>query len=87
VVNTLWLASHLLLLLLVASLNTLLVSPGSINSYAGLQSTLTLISVSAQGSGGDTKREAQTHRLIFLNQSYELTTSSENKVACKNFVI
>jgi hypothetical protein len=76
-----------LLLLLVASFNSQLVSPGSTNSYAGLQSTLILISVSAQGNGGDTKREAQTHRLIFLNQSYELTTSSEGKVACNNFVI
>jgi hypothetical protein len=86
-VNTLRLASYRLLLLLVAILNTLLVSPGSINSYAGLQSTLTLISVSAQGNGGDTKREAQKHSLIFLNQSYELTTRIEDKVACNNFVI
>jgi hypothetical protein len=86
-VNTLWLASHLLVLLLVASLDTLLVSPGSINSYAGLQNTLILISVSAQGSGGDTKREAQKHSLIFHYQSYEVMTSSEDKVVCNNFVI
>ena len=86
-VNTLRLASYRLVLRLVASLITLLVSPESTNSYAGLQNTLTLISVSAQGSGGDTKREAQKHSLIFLNQNYELTNSSEVKVTCSNFVI
>jgi len=53
----------------------------STNSYAGLQNTLTLISVSAH-SNGDTKSEAQKQSLIFLNQSYELTTSSDNKVSC-----
>jgi hypothetical protein len=80
------LASHRLLLRLVASLDTLLVSPESTNTYAGLQHILTLLSLSAH-SNGDTKREAQKHSLIFLNQCYELTNSSEDKVACNNFVI
>jgi hypothetical protein len=40
------------------SLDTLLVSPGLIDTYAGLQHTLTLLSVSAYNNG-DTKREAQ----------------------------
>jgi len=35
----------------------------------------------------DTKNGAQKHSLIFLNQSYELTTSSGEKVACNNFMI
>jgi len=70
----------------VVSLDTLLVSPGSTNTCAGLQNTLTLLSVSAHNNG-DTKSETQKISLIFLNQSYELTTSSEDKVACNNFVI
>jgi len=57
-VNTLRLALYHLLLRLVASLDTLLVLPGSTNSYVGLQNTLTLLSVSAQRNG-DTKSEAQ----------------------------
>jgi len=52
---------------------------GSTNTYAGLQNTLTPLSLSAH-SNGDTKSEAQKHSLIFLNQSYELTTSSGEKV-------
>ena len=79
-------ASHRLLLRLVARVDTLLGSPESTNTYAGLQNTLTLNSVSAH-SNGDTKSEAQKHSLIFLNQSYELTSSGEDKVACNNFVI
>jgi hypothetical protein len=67
-------------------LGTLLVSPGSTDTYAGLHHTLTLLSLSAH-SNGDTKREAQKHSLIFLNQSYEITTSGEDEVACNNFVI
>jgi len=66
--------------------DTLLVSPGSTNTYAGLQNTLTSLSLSAQ-SNDDTKSEAQTHSLIFLNQNYELTSSSGEKFACNNFVI
>jgi hypothetical protein len=85
-VTTLRLASYRLVLRLVASLDTLLVSPGSTNSYAGLQNTLTLLSVSAHGDRG-TKSEAQKHSLIILNRSYEVTTSGEDKVACNNFVI
>jgi hypothetical protein len=85
-VTTLRLASYRLLLRLVASLDTLLVSPGSINSYAGLQNTLTLNSVSAHGDRG-TKSEAQKHSLIILNESCEVTNRDENKVACNNFVI
>jgi hypothetical protein len=45
-----------LLLRRVASLDTLKVSPGSTNTYAGLQNALTLLSVSANGNS-DTKRE------------------------------
>ena len=33
------------------------------------------------------KEWAQKHSLIFLNQSYDLNTSIEEKVACNNFVI
>jgi hypothetical protein len=38
-------------------------------------------------SNGETKSEAQKHSLILLNQSYEVTNSSEDKVACNNFMI
>ena len=86
VVNALRLASYRLLLRLVASFNTLLVSPRSTNTYAGFQNTLILICVSTHNNG-DTKSAAQKHSLIFLNQSYELTDSGEYKVACNNFVI
>jgi phage regulator Rha-like protein len=67
-------------------MDTILLSPGSIATYAGLQHTLTLISVSAHRND-DTKSELQKHSLIFLDQSYELTNSGEDKVACNNFVI
>jgi len=70
----------------VAIVDTVFVSPGSTNTYAGLQNTLKLLSLSNH-SNGDTKSEAQKNSLIFLNQSYELTTSSGEKVACNNFVI
>jgi len=85
-VNTLRLASYHLLLWLVASLDTLLVSPMSSDTYAGLQNTLAFFSVFAHGTC-DTKSEAQKHSLIFLNQSYELTSSSKDNIACNNFVI
>ena len=78
--NTLRLALYRLFLQLVARLHTLLVSPGSTSSYAGLQNTLAFISVSAH-SNGDTKIEAQKHSMIFLNQSYEVITSGKDKVA------
>jgi hypothetical protein len=81
------LASHCFLLQLVVSLDILLNSPGSTNTFAELQQTLILIFVSAAYSNGDTNSEAQKHRLIFLNQSYELTTSSEGNVARNNFVM
>jgi len=67
-------------------MDTLLVSPGSTNTYAELKNTLTSLSLSDHSSG-DTKNEAQKHSLMFLNQSYELTTSSGEKIACNNFVI
>jgi len=66
-------------------MDTLLVTPGSTNTYAGLQNTLISLSLSDH-SNGDTKSEAQKHSLIFLNQNYELTTSSGEKVACNNVV-
>ena len=85
-VTTVRLASYCLFLGEVVIVDTLLVSPGSTNTYAGLQNTLTSLSLSDH-SNGDTKSEAQKHSLMFLNQSYELTTSSGEKVACNNFVI
>jgi len=63
-----------------------LATPTSSDTYAGLQNTLAFFSVSAHGTC-DTKNGTQKHSLIFLNQSYELTTSSGEKVACNNFVI
>ena len=83
------LALHRLFLGIVATMDTmdtLLFTLGSTDTYAGLEHTVTLLSLSAH-SNGDTKRETQKHSLIFLKQSYELTNSSEDKVACNNFVI
>ena len=85
-VTTLRLASYCLFLGEVAIMDTLLVTPGSTNTYAGLQNTLISLSLSDH-SNGDTKSEAQKNSLIFLNQNYELTNSSGENVACNNFVI
>jgi hypothetical protein len=57
-INTPRLASYHLVLRRVASLDTLLVSPESTSTYAGLQNALTLLSVSAN-SNSDTTREDQ----------------------------
>jgi hypothetical protein len=71
---------------MVACLDILMASPGSTNTCAGLQQILILLFVSAD-SNGDTKSESKRQSLIFLNQCHELTTSSEGKVACNNFVM
>jgi hypothetical protein len=85
-VTKLRLASHHLFQGLVVTVHTLLDSPWSPTTSAGFQEKLALLFVTALNNGR-TKSETQKHRLIFLNQSYELTTSSEDKVACNNFVI
>jgi hypothetical protein len=66
--------------------DTLLVSPGSLATSAGFHQPLALQLVT-EHSSSVTNNEAQKHSLIFLNQSYELTTSAEEKIACNNFVI
>jgi hypothetical protein len=85
-VSTPRLASELFLLWLDARVDTLLVSPGSPATSAGYQQKLALLLFNKHNNG-DTKSEAQKHSLIFLNQSYEVMTSGEDKVACNNFVI
>jgi len=64
----------------------MLATQTSSDTYAGLQNTLAFFSVSAYGTC-DTKNGAMKQSLIFLNQSYDLTTSSEEKFACNKFVI
>jgi len=80
------LASHRLFQGVVVTVHTLLGSPWSPANSAGFQQKLALLIVTAFNNG-ETKSEAQKHSLIFLNQSYELTTSGEDKFACNNFVI
>jgi len=84
-VNKLKLALYHLVMRMVARFH-MLATPTSSDTYVGLQSTLAFLSASAHGTC-DTRSEAEKHSLIFLYQSYELTTSSGEKVACKNFVI
>ena len=85
-VSTHRLALHRLFQGVFATVHTLLGSAWSTAASAGFQQKLALLIVTVL-SNGETKSEAQKHSFIFFNQSCELTTSSEDKVACNNFVI
>jgi hypothetical protein len=71
---------------MVVNWGTLLVSPGSTASSAGLNQTLALQLV-AKHNSSDTDTNVQKHSLIFVNQSYELTTSTGQEDTCNNFLI
>jgi hypothetical protein len=71
---------------MVVNEDTLLVSPGSPASSAGLNQTLALQLV-AKHNSSDTDSKVQKHSLVFINQSYELTTSTGLGDACNNFLI
>jgi hypothetical protein len=80
------LALHRLFQGVVATVHTLLGSTCSPATSAGFQQKLALLFVTVLNNG-ETKREAQKHSLTFLNQSYEVMTSSVDKVVCNTFVI
>jgi hypothetical protein len=85
-VSTLRLVLYHLVLQLVVNKDTLLLSPGSPATSAGLNQTLALQLV-AKHNSCDTDSNVQKHSLIFVNQSYELTTSTGLGDACNNFLI
>ena len=63
---------------------TLFVSPGSPASSPGFQITLALVSARHNNKGKNSK--AQKHRVISINKSNELSTSTD-KNACNIFMI
>jgi hypothetical protein len=74
-----------LLLRLVASGDSLLVSPGSPASYPGFHQPLAL--VLAKHNTRDKESKAQKNSAISINQSNVLSTHSEQQDACNNFMI
>jgi len=73
-VSGLRLVLYHLLLRLVASMDSLLFSPGSAASSPGFAKTLGFVVDKYNNSGRDSK--AQKHSLIIINQSNELSTST-----------
>ena len=69
----------------VASVDSLLVSPGSPASSTGFHQSLGL--VLAKDNNRDKDSKAQKHSLISINQSNELSTSTGQQEACNNFMI
>jgi len=72
-------------LVLVASVESLFVSPGSPASSPGFATTLGFVSDKYNNSGRDSK--AQKHSLIIINQSNELSTNTGQQDACNYFII
>jgi hypothetical protein len=74
-----------LVLQLVASEDSLLLSPGSPATSPGFRQTLALVLV--KHNSGYKESKTQMHSIISINQSNELSTSSGEQDACNNFMI